>query len=143
VCNRTEHVVLTLTIPVLVSTVPKHRTLLPQGRISRSENDSAVPVSIHSFIFLLLPLEHGASLKRFLSLQFLNLQRVGRTPWTGDQPVRRSLPTQGNTDAEYTWRNIHASSGIRTYDPSVRAGGDSSCLRPPGHFDRHEFVYMN
>jgi hypothetical protein len=25
--------------------------------------------------------------------QFLNLYRVGRTPWTGDQPVARPLPT--------------------------------------------------
>jgi hypothetical protein len=26
--------------------------------------------------------------------QFLNLYTVGRTPWTGDQPVARPLPTQ-------------------------------------------------
>jgi hypothetical protein len=25
--------------------------------------------------------------------QFLNLYTVGRTPWTGDQPVARPLPT--------------------------------------------------
>jgi hypothetical protein len=37
--------------------------------------------------------------------------------------------TQNNT-------NIHASSGIQTHDPSVRAGEDSSCLRPHGHCDR-------
>jgi hypothetical protein len=35
--------------------------------------------------------------------------------------------------------NIHASNGIRTYDPSVWAGEDSSCLRPRGHCDHHEF----
>jgi hypothetical protein len=33
--------------------------------------------------------------------------------------------------------NIHALSGIRTYDPSVRASEDSSCIRPLGYCDRH------
>jgi hypothetical protein len=32
--------------------------------------------------------------------------------------------------------DIHVLSGIRTYDPSVQASGDSSCLRPRGHCDR-------
>jgi hypothetical protein len=32
--------------------------------------------------------------------------------------------------------NIHALSGIRTHDPSVRAAEDSSCLRPRDHSDR-------
>jgi hypothetical protein len=32
--------------------------------------------------------------------------------------------------------NIHALSGIRTHDPSVRASGDSSCLNPAGYCDR-------
>jgi hypothetical protein len=31
--------------------------------------------------------------------------------------------------------NIHALSGIRTHDPSVRASEDSSCLRPRGYCD--------
>jgi hypothetical protein len=73
-------------------------------------------------------LEHWASVKRFVSLQFLNPKRVGRTPWTGDQPVARPLPTQ--TEKKQTY--IHTFSGIRTHDPSVRATEDSSCLRPRG-----------
>jgi hypothetical protein len=44
--------------------------------------------------------------------------------------------TQDNTNTEYTHTDIHALSGIRTDDPSVWAGEDSSCLRPRGHFDR-------
>jgi hypothetical protein len=32
--------------------------------------------------------------------------------------------------------NIHASSGILTHDPSVRASEESSCLRPRGYCDR-------
>jgi hypothetical protein len=39
-------------------------------------------------------LEHRASMKRFVSLQFLNLKTVSRTPWMGDQPVARPLPIQ-------------------------------------------------
>jgi hypothetical protein len=30
-------------------------------------------------------------------------------------------------------------SGIRTYDPSIRASEDSSCLRPRDHWDRLAF----
>jgi hypothetical protein len=30
---------------------------------------------------------------------------------------------------------IHAANGIRTHDLSIRASEDSSCLRPPRHFD--------
>jgi hypothetical protein len=32
--------------------------------------------------------------KRFVSLKFLYPKAAGRTPWTGDQPVARPLPTQ-------------------------------------------------
>jgi hypothetical protein len=58
---------------------------------------------------------------------------VGRTPWTGYQPVTRPLPTH-RINAQN--RHIHASSGIRIHDPGVRASEDSSCLRPRGHCDR-------
>jgi hypothetical protein len=34
------------------------------------------------------------------------------------------------------YTNIHTSSRIRTYDPSVRASEDSSCLRQLGYRDR-------
>jgi hypothetical protein len=61
---------------------------------------------------------------------FFILYTVGRTPWTGDQPVARPLSTHRiNAD-------IHASSGIRTHDPSTRTGEDGSCLRLRGHCDR-------
>jgi hypothetical protein len=32
--------------------------------------------------------------------QFLNLSTVGRTPWTGDQPVARPLPTHRTTQTQ-------------------------------------------
>jgi hypothetical protein len=73
-------------------------------------------------------------LGRFFS--FLILYTVGRTPWTGDQPVARPLPTHRTTQIEQTHRDIHAFSGIRNHDPSVRASEESSCLRKRGHCDR-------
>jgi hypothetical protein len=52
-------------------------------------------------IALPLPtLEHKASVKRFVSLQFLNPKRVGRTLWAGNLPVARPPLTQDNTNTE-------------------------------------------
>jgi hypothetical protein len=61
--------------------------------------------------------------------QFLNLYTVSMTPRTGDQPVASHRIKAYKT-------NIHVLSGIRTHDPSVLAGEDSSCLRLRGHCDR-------
>jgi hypothetical protein len=47
--------------------------------------------------------------------------------------LHRATQTQNNRRQT----DIHTSSGIRTHDPSVRAGEDISCLRPRGHCDRH------
>jgi hypothetical protein len=38
--------------------------------------------------------------------------------------------------------NIQSSSGIRTHDPSVREGEDSSRLRPRGLCDRNFLQYL-
>jgi hypothetical protein len=48
--------------------------------------------------------------------KFVELYRVSRTLWMGYQSVARPLP------AQRTHTDIHASSGIRTHDPNVRAG---------------------
>jgi hypothetical protein len=56
----------------------------------------------------------------------------GMTPWTGDQPDERPLPTQRTTQHRKTRTHIHASSGIRTHDPSVRAVENCTCLRSLG-----------
>jgi hypothetical protein len=79
-------------------------------------------------------LEHRASVKRFVALQFLNLrQSVGL--------LRRGIsPSQGRYLTNTRNTEIHALSGIRTHDPSVRAGEDISCHRPRGHCDRHAFT---
>jgi hypothetical protein len=64
--------------------------------------------------------------KRFVSLQFLN----GRQP-VGPLDVgsaRRKAATYAGKDKHRINVNIHALSGIRTNDPSVLAGDDTSCL---------------
>jgi hypothetical protein len=68
----------------------------------------------------------------------------GRTPWAGDQLIARLRPTQKSTTQEivyihthtHTHTHTHASSGILTYDPSVRAVKDHIHLRPRGYWDR-------
>jgi hypothetical protein len=45
-------------------------------------------------------LEHRVSVKRFVSIQFLNLKTVDRPSWTRDQPVARPLLTQDNVNTE-------------------------------------------
>jgi hypothetical protein len=54
----------------------------------------------------------------------------------GDQSVARQLPTHRTAQTQNKHTDIHASSGILTHDHGVRAGEDSSCLRPCGHCDR-------
>jgi hypothetical protein len=75
-------------------------------------------------------LEHRASVKSFVSLQFRNLRHSVEFHRRGISPSQgRYLTKTQNTD-------IHALSGIRTHDPSVRAGEDISCHRPRGHSER-------
>jgi hypothetical protein len=88
-------------------------------------------------LFLLLLLYSPLlDLGRFFS--FLILYTVDRTPWTGISPSQGFyLHTEQHnhrTNAHNT--DIHALSGIRTHDSSVRASEDSSCLRWHGHCDR-------
>jgi hypothetical protein len=76
-------------------------------------------------------------------LQFRNhFYTDGKTAWTSDQPMARPLLTYRTTQIQNkrTHTNIHALSGIRTHDPSVRASEDkSSCLGLRGHCDRPMF----
>jgi hypothetical protein len=83
-------------------------------------------------------------------LRSVILYTGGRTPWTGDQPVARPLllhrttQTQNKHSHKHPWNtvtNIRALSGIRTYDPSVRGGEESSCLIYLSVYDRHS-IYL-
>jgi hypothetical protein len=69
--------------------------------VSRAQTNKSVPPATHYLtISCCSHLEHTASVKCFVSLQFLNLYTDSRTPGMGDQPDGRLLPTQANTNAE-------------------------------------------
>jgi hypothetical protein len=86
---------------------------------------------------LLLDLDHF--------FNFLILYTVGRTLWTGDQPVAMPLPTHRTTQTQNKPHRHPCVSGIRTHDPSVWASEDSSCLRQRGHCDRQmvDIIFEN
>jgi hypothetical protein len=67
--------------------------------------------SIHRSVYLWL---YSPLLRLGCFFSFLILYAVGRTPWTGDQPVARPIPTHRRTQ---TKTDIHALSGIRTQIP--------------------------
>jgi hypothetical protein len=67
---------------------------------------------------------------------YLILCTVGRTPWTGDQPVQgRYLHTEQHKHRINAHTDINTLSGIGTHNPSVRTGEDGSCLRQRDHCD--------
>jgi hypothetical protein len=68
--------------------------------------------------------------------RFLILYTVGRIPWMGISPSQ-GIYLQTEQHKHRINTDIHALSGIRTHDPSVRAGEDISCRRQRGHCDRH------
>jgi hypothetical protein len=89
--------------------------------------ENCIPV----FFFSMALPAHSGSWPR---IQFRNhfSQTVGLLGWV-------ISPSQGlylNTGQHKLTPNIHALSGIRTHDPSVRANADSSCFRPRGYCDR-------
>jgi hypothetical protein len=80
-------------------------------------------------------LEHRASVKCFVSLQYLNLRVSVGLLERGISPsqccyLRRIIQTHNKRTG------IHALSRIWTHDPRVRAAEDISCLRPRDYCDR-------
>jgi hypothetical protein len=73
------------------------------------------------------------SISELIFLKFINLfgQFVG-LPEQGFGPMQ-GLYLHRTTQHRKTQTYIHASSGIRSHDPRVRAAEDSTCLRPLGH----------
>jgi hypothetical protein len=49
--------------------------------------------------------------------QFLNLYAVGRTPWTGDQPVAKPLPTHRTTQTQN--KRTHTSMPQVGFEPTI------------------------
>jgi hypothetical protein len=74
-------------------TLLERRTLDPIEKLTNCGQFQSIACELS--LFPVAPtLQHIASVKRFVSLQILNLKTVGKTPWTGDHPVARPLPTQ-------------------------------------------------
>jgi hypothetical protein len=116
---------------------PKKSITLPSDNDSFGIHNICLPtylsiyLSLFIYLFVCLSIylwlySRSMDLGRFFS--FLVFYTVGRIPSTGDQPLTRPPPTHKHRTSE----NIYASSGIRTHDPSVRAGEDTLCLRPRG-----------
>jgi hypothetical protein len=96
-------------------------------------------IFIHSFIhqWLYNPLL-GPGL--FFSSVIIFTQSVWPVRWVISPSQGRYLDTGQHEHRIDLHTNIRALSWIRTHDPSVRAGEDSSCLKPRGHYDRREVL---
>jgi hypothetical protein len=71
----------------------------------------------------------------FQSPDLQSVVLLGRVYQLVARPLPKHRTTQTQNKHIYT-PNIHALSGIRTHNPSVRAREDSSYLRPLGYRDR-------
>jgi hypothetical protein len=91
-------------------------------KIFGSENDFSrkLYIIILNYIITMIfsPFGGGGGFELFFI--FLTLSKVGRTPWTLDQPVVMSPLTLRTTQA-----NIHSLSKSRTRNPSVSASEDN------------------
>jgi hypothetical protein len=66
--------------------------------------------------------------------QFLNLYIVGRTPWTGDQPVSRPLSTHRTTQTQN--KRTQTSMPLVGFEPTISVfewAKTVSCLRAAAH----------
>jgi hypothetical protein len=52
----------------------------------------------------------------FFSETYESIWTVGKTPWTGDQPDARPLPTQDNTNTE---KHGHTSMPLAGFEPTI------------------------
>jgi hypothetical protein len=60
----------------------------------------SIHLPIHPSIHLYIHLWLYSPCEPWPLFQFLNLYTVGRTPWTGEQPVARPLPTHRTTQTQ-------------------------------------------
>jgi hypothetical protein len=78
----------------------------------------------------------------FFSFVIFFRQSVGLLRRVISPSQGRYLHTGQHTHRINILTDIHALSGIRNHNPSVRASEDSSCLRPWGYCDRHCPVFQ-
>jgi hypothetical protein len=77
-----------------------------------------------------------SAFRTYFSENYESIWTVSRTRWRGIGPTQ-GFYLHRMTQHRKTRTHIHASSGIRSHDPSVRAAEDNTCLRPLGHWNRH------
>jgi hypothetical protein len=70
---------------------------------------------------------------------FFNLNTVGRTSWTGDQPFARPLPTQRTTQTQN--KRIQTSMSRVGFEPTIPASEDGWFLRPRGLCIRPQILF--
>jgi hypothetical protein len=66
-------------------------------------------------------LEDRASVKRFVLPEFLNPKTVGRTPWTVNQAVARSLPKYRTTQTQKNAHTYQTSMPEVGFEPTITA----------------------
>jgi hypothetical protein len=122
----------TLPYPYRVQPSSHLYSVLLRHSLSLSSTYASVSVSPcidrYEYLWLYSPCEPWSL------FQFLNPHTDGRTPWTGDQLVARSVPARRTTQTQ----NERTQTSIPRVgcEPTIRAGEDGSCLRPRGHCDR-------
>jgi hypothetical protein len=101
----------------------------------------SIYLSIYVSIYLLFSLAARGIHKTPLFTSFSYLRQLVELLGWGTSPTHgRYLHTKQHKHRENA--NIHGLSGIRTYDPSVPAGEDISCLRQRGHYNRPNNNYL-
>jgi hypothetical protein len=93
-------------------------------------------LSINQSIYLLICSSTVLLLDLGLFFSFLILYTVGRTPWTGDQPVAKPLPTPGTAKT----RNTHRHPCLE-WDSNPRSRGH--CDRPLLSISKQKYTVSN
>jgi hypothetical protein len=121
--------------PVYLSAVTSRIICSSTGLSSHS---FSIPQCIHSFING--STAHLLGLGPFFSFVIFFTQTVGLLGRAISPSQGRYLHTGQHKQRINAYTDIHALRGIRTHDPSVRAGENDSCLRPRCHCDRHHNI---
>jgi hypothetical protein len=110
-----------MSVLTVCTTPPMHQLTLPWVN-----EDLTMLLLFLLLLLLLLLLFYSPFLGLCRFFSFLILHRVGRTPWTVDQPSQGLYLQTGQHKHRINAHNtdIQALSGIQTHDPSVRARED-------------------
>jgi hypothetical protein len=100
-------------------------------------------LSLSLSLFPVAPtLEDRTNVKHFVSLHFLNPKTVGMTPWKGDQPVARLLPTQETETQNKRRQTSMPWVGFEPTMPEFERAKTVHCLRPRGHCDQQTCLWV-